>query len=46
LSRLLISGVALDCGFENLSSFYRLFRRQYGLTPRAYRTNAYRSIAP
>ncbi len=25
------------CGFENVSYFYRLFRRQIGLTPRAYR---------
>jgi AraC family cel operon transcriptional repressor len=41
-----IMDIALDCGFENLSYFYRLFRRQYGQTPRAYRMNAYRSIAP
>ncbi|MEM1400490.1 MAG: helix-turn-helix transcriptional regulator, partial [Pseudomonadota bacterium] len=25
------------CGFENVSYFYRLFRRQIGVTPRAYR---------
>ena len=32
-----IEAVALSCGFENTSYFYRLFRRQHGLTPRAYR---------
>ena len=33
-----ISGVALDCGIENMSHFYKLFRAHYGVTPRAYRT--------
>ena len=32
-----IERVAETCGFENTSYFYRLFRRQYGATPRAYR---------
>ncbi len=32
-----ISNIALDCGFENLSYFHRLFREQYGTTPRGYR---------
>ena len=32
-----IAGVARDCGFENLSYFHRLFRHQYGSTPRGYR---------
>lgn len=32
-----IDDIVESCGFENLSYFYRLFRQQYGLTPRAYR---------
>lgn len=29
--------VALDCGFDNLSYFYRLFAQRYGQSPRRYR---------
>jgi AraC-like DNA-binding protein/mannose-6-phosphate isomerase-like protein (cupin superfamily) len=29
--------VAYDCGFHNLSYFYRLFTSRYGQTPRAFR---------
>lgn len=32
-----VAGIARDCGFENLSYFHRLFREQYGTTPRGYR---------
>ncbi|MEX3014768.1 AraC family transcriptional regulator [Gymnodinialimonas hymeniacidonis] len=32
-----IANIAQDCGFENLSYFHRLFREQYGTTPRGYR---------
>lgn len=31
-----ITDIALDCGLTNLSHFYRLFHRQFGLTPQAY----------
>jgi AraC family cel operon transcriptional repressor len=31
------SEIANDCGIENLSYFYRLFREHYGTTPRKYR---------
>lgn len=29
--------IAADCGLENVSYFHRLFREQYGTTPRGYR---------
>jgi AraC family L-rhamnose operon regulatory protein RhaS len=32
-----IATVAFECGFEELSSFYRAFKRQTGLTPSAWR---------
>jgi AraC family transcriptional regulator len=32
-----ITAVALDCGFDDLSTFSRQFRRATGLTPAAYR---------
>ncbi|MFI4884488.1 MAG: helix-turn-helix transcriptional regulator [Steroidobacterales bacterium] len=32
-----ISAVALDCGFDDLSTFNRQFRRATGMTPGAYR---------
>ncbi len=35
--KLPIPEVARACGIENLSYFYRLFRTQYGVTPRQYR---------
>ncbi|WP_050761362.1 helix-turn-helix domain-containing protein [Jannaschia sp. CCS1] len=38
--------IAADCGFENLSYFHRLFREQYGTTPRGYRHRHVRPIAP
>jgi len=41
-----IVNIALDCGFENLSYFYRRFQQFFGCTPRNYRLKARRSIAP
>jgi AraC family cel operon transcriptional repressor len=38
--------IALDSGFDNLSYFYRRFRKQYGVTPLEYRRQAWRRIAP
>ena len=32
-----IIDVALDCGFGDVSNFNRAFRREFGVTPRAYR---------
>ena len=32
-----ILDIALECGLGNLGYFYRLFAKQYGLTPRQYR---------
>jgi AraC family cel operon transcriptional repressor len=32
-----INAIVEECGFDNSSYFYRLFRRQYGSTPRQYR---------
>ena len=39
-----IVDIALECGFESLSHFYRIFRRKRGETPRAYRLRSQASI--
>jgi AraC family cel operon transcriptional repressor len=41
-----ILNIALDCGLENLSHFYRLFRTRYNCTPRAYRLRQRSVISP
>lgn len=41
-----IAEIALDCGFENLSYFYRCFRVRYGQTPHAYRHDPRHKILP
>ena len=32
-----VEEIAIECGIENLSHFYKLFREHYGTTPRRYR---------
>ncbi|BDI32501.1 transcriptional regulator [Capsulimonas corticalis] len=39
-----IAAIAFDCGFENLSYFYRRFRQHHGKAPRSYREEARRSL--
>ena len=39
MSRLAIADVALEAGFNDLSHFYRAFRRRYGETPAAARAS-------
>ncbi len=41
-----IGSIAADCGFGTLSYFYRLFEQRFGRSPRAYRLQAQRVIAP
>ena len=41
-----IAAVALDCGFQNLSHFYRCFGRRFGTTPRGCREQARRAVLP
>ena len=33
-----VSEIALECGFEDPGTFYRLFKRHFGTTPRTYRS--------
>ncbi len=39
-----IADIALDCGLNNLSHFYGLFRRAFRQTPRAYRIASLRPV--
>jgi AraC family transcriptional regulator, dual regulator of chb operon len=41
-----IVDIALECGFVQLSYFYRLFKNRYGLSPARYRQQAYAPVAP
>lgn len=45
-SPLTIVDIAGDCGFEQLSYFYRLFGSRYGQSPHAYRVAARRAVGP
>ncbi|MBC8102552.1 MAG: helix-turn-helix transcriptional regulator [Cytophagales bacterium] len=43
---LTIIEIAADCGFAQLSHFYRLFQQRYRIAPQAYRRRAQRSLDP
>ncbi|MES2465512.1 MAG: AraC family transcriptional regulator [Armatimonadota bacterium] len=45
-SPLTIIDIAGECGFAQLSYFYRQFQHRFGLPPHAYRQAARRSVAP
>jgi AraC family cel operon transcriptional repressor len=36
--------IALDCGLNNLSHFYALFRQRFGVSPRRYRLQAHPTV--
>ncbi len=36
-NELSISQIGLECGFQNLSNFHRIFKKQVGITPLTYR---------
>ncbi len=40
-TRLSVLDVALDCGFQGHEVFTRAFRKQFGMTPRAYRVRGF-----
>ena len=33
-----VASIAFDCGFRDLSTFYRLFKGRYGCAPNAWRS--------
>ncbi|MDB6095263.1 MAG: AraC family transcriptional regulator [Verrucomicrobia bacterium] len=39
-----IMDIALDCGLTNLSHFYALFRRRFGVSPRKFRLQAHPTV--
>jgi len=39
-----IMDICLECGFQNLGHFYRIFRGQFGVTPRAYRLRSQTAV--
>jgi AraC family cel operon transcriptional repressor len=44
--RIGITDIAFECGFSNISYFYRLFLRRYGASPRSYRRAMQRAVVP
>ena len=41
-----IIDIALDCGFENLGHFYKVFGRKFSASPRQYRLQQQRIVGP
>jgi|SRR5690554_5523281 len=41
-----ISEISLDAGFENLSHFYHLFKREFGMAPKDFRNRNQKIIIP
>jgi AraC family transcriptional regulator, dual regulator of chb operon len=41
-----INDIALEASFDNLAHFYRLFRKQFGTTPRTYRLRTQYGFPP
>lgn len=41
-----ITTIAMDCGFENLSHFYHVFRKKFNTSPKEFRLKHYKSIIP
>lgn len=42
----LITNIALDCGFENLSHFYHVFKRKFNSSPKEFRLKHQKPIIP
>ena len=45
-SNIKISTIALDCGFNNLSHFYKIFQKSFRFSPRKYRIAHRRATIP
>ncbi len=41
-----ITNIAMDCGFENLSHFYHLFRKKFNTSPKEFRLKHQKTIIP
>jgi AraC family cel operon transcriptional repressor len=41
-----ITNIAMDCGFENLSHFYHLFRKKFDTSPKEFRSRHQKPIIP
>jgi len=44
IERIKILDLALDCGFDDISNFNRAFRAEFGVSPRAYRSQKANAI--